>query len=71
MRTYYFDIKDGKASRDRTGLQFQTVGGAISHSKEIARRLRNDPRISARQLAIVVIDQDGREVHREPVHPDA
>ena len=69
MRTYYFDLKDGKASRDRTGLQFETVGGAIEHSKELARRLRNDSRVSNRGLSIVVIDQDGCEVHNEPVHP--
>ncbi len=71
MRTYYFDLKDGTATRDRTGLQFQTLGGAIEHSREIARRLRNDPRITDRALLIVVLDQDGREVHREAVHPTA
>ena len=34
-----------------------------------ARRLRGDPRVTDRRLSIVVLDQDGREVHREPVHP--
>ncbi|HZV06048.1 MAG TPA: hypothetical protein VE999_13300 [Gemmataceae bacterium] len=68
-RTYYFDMKDGGAIRDQTGLQFQTVGGAIEHSRDLARRLRNDPRVTDRSLSIVVLDQDGREVHREPVHP--
>ena len=68
MRTYYFDMKDGVPSRDRTGLQFATAGGAIEHSKELAKRLRHDPRITDRELFIVVIDESGVEIHREPVH---
>ncbi len=68
MRTYYFDMKDGIPTRDRTGLAFATTSGAIEHSKELARRLRDDPRITDRSLSIVVIDELGAEVHREPVH---
>ena len=68
--TYFFDIKNSVATRDRTGLQFQTVGGAIEHSKDLALRLRSDPRVTDRALSIIVLDQDGREVHREPVYPD-
>jgi hypothetical protein len=71
MRTYYFDMKDGAPTRRRTGLEFATTGGAIEHSKELARRLRRDPRITDRSLSIVVIDEAGTAVHREPVHPDA
>jgi hypothetical protein len=70
MRTYYFDMKDGVPTRGRTGLEFATTGGAIEHSKELARRLRRDPRITDRSLSIVVIDESGEAVHREPVHPD-
>jgi len=70
VRTYYFDLKDSVATSDRTGLQFQTVGGAIEHSKDLARRLRSDPRLTDRALSIIVLDQDGREVHREAVYPD-
>jgi len=70
MRTYYFDMKDGVPIRDRTGLEFATTGGAIEHSKELARRLRRDPRIRDRSFSIVVIDESGAEVHREPVYPD-
>jgi hypothetical protein len=36
--------------------------------KELARRLRRDPRISDRSFSIVVIDGLGAEVHREPVY---
>ncbi len=69
MRTYYFDMKDGVPTRDRTGLEFATTGGAIEHSRALARRLRDDPRITDRSLSIIVIDEMGNEVHREPVHP--
>src|ERR1051325_10308848 len=71
MRTYYFDMRDGVPSRDRTGLQFATPSGAIEHSKELAKRLRHDPRITDRSLFIVVIDESGVEIHREPVHPNS
>jgi hypothetical protein len=70
MRTYYFDMKDGVPTRDRTGLEFETTSAAIEHSKELAHRLRCDPRITDRSLAIVVIDESGTAIHREPVHPD-
>jgi hypothetical protein len=69
MRTFYFDMKDGIPNRDRRGLEFSTAGGAIEHSKELARRLRRDPRIKDRALSIVVVDEMGAEIHREPVHP--
>ena len=65
MPTYYFDIKDGVAIGERTGLEFATTGGAI---EELARRLRRLPRISDRSFSIVVIDGLGAEVHRESVY---
>ena len=71
MRTYYFDMKDGIPTRDRKGVEFSSAAGAIAHSRELARRLRNEPRIKDPALAIVVIDESGAEVHREPVYPDS
>jgi hypothetical protein len=71
MRTYFFDMKDGLPIRDRTGLEFPTAAGAIEHSKELARRLRSDPRLKDPALSIIVVDQSGTEVHREPVYPGA
>lgn len=68
MRTYYFDMQDGIPTRDRTGLEFATVAGAIEHSRELARRLCHDPRITDRKLSIIVIDESGSEIHREPVY---
>ncbi len=70
MRTYYFDLTDGVPTRDRQGLEFFTVSGAIEHSKDLAKRLRDDPRCSDSALSIVVLDESGTEVHRERVYPD-
>jgi hypothetical protein len=68
MRIFYFDM-GGIPNRDKRGLEFPTAGGAIEHSKDVARRLRHDPRIRDRALSVVVVDELGAEVHREPVHP--
>lgn len=70
MRTYYFDIKDGIPTRDRQGIEFSSVAGAIEHSKELALRLRSDNRLGDPGLAVVVVDESGAEIHREPVYPD-
>ena len=70
MRTYYFDIKDGIPTGDRRGIEFASAGGAIEHSKELARRLRGDSRLKDHDLAIVVVDETGAEIHREAVYPD-
>ncbi len=69
MRTYYFDMMDGVPTRDRKGLQFPNAAGAIEHSKKLARLLRAEPRLKDPNLSIVVLDESGAEVHREPVHP--
>ena len=70
MRTYYFGMRDGAPIRDRRGIEFASAAGAIEHSKELARRLRDEPRLKDPALAIVVVDESGTEIHREPVHPD-
>jgi hypothetical protein len=69
MRTYYFDMRDGIPVRDRKGLEFSSAGGAIEHSKTLARQMRDDPRAKGRSFSIVVIDQSGAEIHREQVGP--
>ena len=70
MRTYYFDIKDGVPVRDKGGVEFPTVSAAIEHSKNLANQLRHDPQSKDRALAIVVVDESGTQVHREPVFPE-
>jgi hypothetical protein len=69
MRTYYFDMKDGVPTRDRNGIEFPNAEGAIEHSKQLACLLRQEPRLRDLALTIVVVDQSGTEVHREPVYP--
>ena len=71
MRTYYFDMKDGIPTRDRKGIEFSSAVAAIAHSKELAQRLRNEPRLIDPALAIVVVDESGAEIHREQVYPDS
>ena len=68
MRTYYFDMKDGGSSRDTVGIPFPTAAAAIEHGKNLAQRLRGDPRISDPNLYIRVIDESGAEIHREHVY---
>ena len=63
-------MKDGIPTRDRKGIEFSSAAGAIAHSKELAQRLRNEPRLIDPALAIVVVDESGAEVHREQVYPD-
>jgi hypothetical protein len=70
MRTYYFDIRDGVPSRDKRGLDFATISAAIEHSKNLARKLRDDPRSKDPALTVVVIDESGTEIHRERVYPE-
>jgi hypothetical protein len=68
MRTYYFDMIDGATARDRVGMRFPTTAAAIEHGKQLAQRLRGDPRIDDPNLYIRVIDESGAEVHCEPVY---
>jgi hypothetical protein len=71
MRIFYFDMKDGFPVRNRAGLEFSTSIGAIEHCKDVARRMRHDPRITDHDLSIVVVDELGAEIHQEPVHPQS
>jgi uncharacterized protein DUF6894 len=69
MPIYYFDTQDGVPARDRTGLIFPTTGAAIEHSKQAALAMRTEGQSVNRDLHIIVLDESGREVHREPVYP--
>lgn len=69
MPTFYFDAQDGVPVRDRTGLIFPTGGAAIEHSKQIALTIRGERPSGNRDLHIVVLDESGREIHREAVYP--
>lgn len=71
MRTFYFDTKDGVPVRDRTGQDFASTLAAIAHSKELAIRLRAERPQRDKALSVIVLDESGAEIHREPVFPDA
>ncbi len=68
MNTYYFDMKDGVPVRDRAGLQLVSDGAAIAHSKQLADKVRQAKPAGHPDLRIVVVDENGREVHREQVY---
>lgn len=70
MHTFYFDTKDGVPVRDQTGKQFRLNSEAIEYSRTLAERLRIE-RPAESDLVIVVVDESGREVHRQAVHPKA
>ena len=69
MHTYYFDMKDGVPVRDKSGLELVSDGAAIAHSKVLADKVRKENPEGNPDLRIVVIDESGREVHREQVYP--
>jgi uncharacterized protein DUF6894 len=71
MRTYYFDLQDGIAVRDRKGLAFVSGGAAIEHSKRLAKLIRDKRQPDRKDINVVVLDEDGREIHREVVYPAA
>jgi uncharacterized protein DUF6894 len=69
VRIYYFDTKDGVPVRDGAGSQFASPAAAIAHSKHLAAAIRDKKQIGDRDLHIVVVEESGREIHREPVYP--
>ena len=69
MRRYYFDLKDGHPKLDATGADFATSTDAIQHSRQLAQELRNDARMSDPDLQVLVINENGAEIHREVVFP--
>jgi hypothetical protein len=52
-------------------LELVSDGAAIVHSKSLADKVRRDKPKGHPDLRIVVIDESGREVHREQIYPDA
>jgi hypothetical protein len=68
VQTFYFDMKDGVPVRDRIGKRFRLNSEAINYSKTLAESFRSDPHAEP-DLMVIVVDESGREVHREPVYP--
>ncbi|MDP1582421.1 MAG: hypothetical protein Q8M18_03230 [Bradyrhizobium sp.] len=70
MQTYYFDMKDGAPIRDRAGREFPTDSQAIEYSKTLARRLSHAHPDKDENLCVIVLNEAGSEIHREPVYPN-
>jgi Domain of unknown function (DUF6894) len=68
MRTYYFDTKDGVPVRDNAGSEFASPSAAIEHGKAMAGKIRVQNPTGNRDLYIAVLDETGREIHREQVY---
>src|SRR5579863_8794725 len=67
MGIYYFELRDGVPTRDRQGVEFATMYGAVQHCKVLAGQLRQHPSRKDTGLSIVVLDESGTEIHRERV----
>jgi hypothetical protein len=70
MRTYYFDMNDGVPIRDTTGLEFCHVRWCDRARLGVRKAAPPRSRIRDRLFSVVVIDESGAEVHREPVYLD-
>jgi Mg-chelatase subunit ChlD len=69
MKRFYFDLSDGVPVRDNGGIELDTLLDAKKHSRKFADLLRRDGRLRDPNLAVIVLDASGSEVHREPVFP--
>jgi cobalamin biosynthesis protein CbiD len=65
MRKFFFDMKDGVPMRDRVGIEFNTNAEAISYCKEIVQDFRDNSLRDDQDLEILVVNENGREIHRE------
>ncbi|WP_244541928.1 hypothetical protein [Afipia sp. GAS231] len=61
-------MKDGVPMRDRIGIEFSSNAEAISYCKEIAQDFRDNRLWDDQDLEILVVNETGREIHREFVH---
>jgi hypothetical protein len=68
MQKFFFDMKDGVPNRDRVGIEFNTNAEAIKHCKEIAQDFRDNSLRDDQDLEILVVNDGGREIHREFGH---
>jgi hypothetical protein len=68
MQKFFFDMKDGVPHRDIVGAEFKTKAEAIEHCREIVQHFRDESLRDDQDLQISVVNELGREVHREFVH---
>jgi hypothetical protein len=68
MQKFFFDMRDGVPNRDRVGIEFKTNSEAIKHCKEMAQDFRDNSLRDDQDFEILVVNEGGREIHREFVH---
>ncbi len=68
MAKYYFDMKDGVPVRDKVGVELSDRSAAVQFSKDLAAKQRMQSPAGRGDLFIAVIDESGREVHRELIY---
>jgi hypothetical protein len=69
MRTFSFDVKSDVSDLARFENRFAVDVEAVQHSKDLAASLRQRHFNNVPGLVISVLDQTGREIHRELVYP--
>ena len=68
---YYFNLMDGTKLPDHSGTDFATDEAAIAHARLIASNiLALSPHHEGPQRFVSVVQEDGREVLRLPVHKE-
>lgn len=70
MTKFFFDMKDGVPRRDQVGVELLSNAAAIEHSRLMAEHFRDGSLSNDKDLEIAVVNEHGREVHRETVIPD-
>jgi hypothetical protein len=68
QKTFYFYVSDGVSTRARFEVPFGSDDEAIQHSQHLAGRLRLIRTRIEPGVVISVLNQSGREIHRELVN---
>jgi hypothetical protein len=70
LQTFYSDpIRSETGLESVLALNAEAIDEAIDHSKRLAARFRGESGHDEPDLTISVVDETGREIHREMVHP--
>ncbi len=68
---YFFNLMDGTKLPDHSGTDFATDEAAIAHARLIVSNiLALSPHHNGPQRFVSVVQEDGREVVRLPVHKE-
>ena len=68
-QAFYFHLEGLTSVQDKHGLQMPDPKHANDHSRTTASKMRMDSRVRDPSVVVVVVDERGAEIHREPVFP--